>query len=368
MKVIFKIKCRLPWFKYAKRKIELNGNTFEEINKECLQYDMEFCPDIVFNNGKDKFRANNLGEVEIYYDENLSTEQIRTNVNILISFISMCIGDVCQCEDWIIIDDKKYETFFDFPSETHTNLPLYQKRKFWEVSFEEIRNDFNSILDFLFYSPESSIITTYILPNYLATVYFIDFIGSKEWKFKNAVTTIESLIYYIKKEEYTEKEKKNKDKFKKLKSNLKQLEKLEKLKEVEELKDLEELEVLKEFEQNLKAVDTYSAPKRVNLDEKIRDAILLGQECLGVDIKENCNINIYAKKCANTRNILSHYADRNPRNQYLSEDEISDATYFLITLSKFLLLKEICKNIDIATKFKNNLLMRAYLHIYTNWN
>lgn len=344
MKVIFKIKCRLPWFKYAKRKIELNGNTFEEINKECLQYDMEFCPDIVFNNGKDKFRANNLGEVEIYYDENLSTEQIRTNVNILISFISMCIGDVCQCEDWIIIDDKKYETFFDFPAETHTNLPLYQKRKFWEVSFEEIRNDFNSILDFLFYSPESNIITTYILPNYLATVYFIDFIGSKEWKFKNAVTTIESLMYYIKSKEYKTKEQANKDKFKNLKSKVKELEK------------------------DLKTLDDYLAPKRVNLDEKIRDAILLGQKCLGVGIKENFDINIYAQKCANTRNILSHYIDRNPRNQYLTEDEISDATYFLITLSKFLLLKEICKNIDITTKFKNNLLMRTYLHIYTNWN
>ena len=31
MKVAFKIKCRLPWFKYAKREIELSGNTIEEI-------------------------------------------------------------------------------------------------------------------------------------------------------------------------------------------------------------------------------------------------------------------------------------------------------------------------------------------------
>ena len=77
MTVAFKIKCRLPWFKYAKREIELSGNTFEEINQECLRYDMEFCPDAVFNAGKDKFRANNLGEVEIEYAERLSQDKIR---------------------------------------------------------------------------------------------------------------------------------------------------------------------------------------------------------------------------------------------------------------------------------------------------
>ena len=347
MTVAFKIKCRLPWFKYAKREIELSGNTFEEINQECLRYDTEFCPDVVFNAGKDKFRANNLGEVEIEYAESLSQDKIRNHINTLISFISMCVGDICQCEDWIIIDNRIYEKFFDFPSETPTELPLSQKRKFWEVSFEEIRNDFGSILDFLLHSPKSKIITTYILPNYLATVYFIDFIGSLEWKFKNAVTTIESLMYYIKHDEYTEKEKGNKDKFKSLKTIIKQEEGIE---------------------SDLKYIDSYSSPKRISLDKKIHDAILLGQEYLGVDIKNDVDINIYSQKCANTRNLLSHYIEENPRNQYLAENEISDATRFLITLAKYLLLKELCPNVDITTKFKRNLLMRTYLHIYTNWN
>lgn len=376
MTVAFKIKCRLPWFKYAKREIELSGNTFEEINQECLRYDMEFCPDVVFNAGKDKFRANNLGEVEIEYAERLSQDKIRSHINTLISFISMCVGDICQCEDWIIIDNRIYEKFFDFPSETPTELPLYQKRKFWEVSFEEIRNDFGSILDFLLYSPKSKIITTYILPNYLATVYFIDFIGSLEWKFKNAVTTIESLMYYIKHDEYTEKEKGNKDKFKDLKSTLKKIEKLKELENlinIGELKELELLETVKELEavtelEALKPIDAYLSPKRINLDKKIRDAILLGQEYLGVEIKENVDINLYSQKCANTRNLLSHYIEENPHNQYLAENEISDATHFLITLAKYLLLKEICSNVDITKKFKSNLLMRTYLHIYTNWN
>ena len=376
MKVVFKIKCRLPWFKYAKRKIDFLGSTFEEINQERLRYDEEFCPDIVFNNGKDKFRVNNLGKVEIEYGERLTNEQIRTHIHILISFISMCIGDICQCQDWIIIDNQIYETFFDFPSETPLEIPLYQKRKFWEVSFEEIRNDFGSILDFLLYSPKSKIITTYILPNYLATVYIIDFIGNREWKFKNAVTTIESLMYYIKSEDYTNTEKDNKQKFKNLKSTLKKIEKLkdlERLNDVEELKELEPLEALKELEvltefETLKPVSDYLSPKRVNLDKKICDAILLGQEYLGVDIKEEVDINIYSKKCANTRNLLSHYIEENPNNQYLAENEISDATDFLITLSKYFLLKEICQNIDITRKFKSNLLMRTYLHIYTNWN
>ena len=347
MTVAFKIKCRLPWFKYAKREIELSGNTFEEINQECLRYDMEFCPDVVFNAGKDKFRANNLGEVEIEYAESLSQDKIKNHINTLISFISMCVGDICQCEDWIIIDNRTYEKFFDFPSETPTELPLSQKRKFWEVSFEEIRNDFGSILDFLLHSPKSKIITTYILPNYLATVYFIDFIGSLEWKFKNAVTTIESLMYYIKHDEYTEKEKGNKDKFKSLKTKIKQEEGIE---------------------SDLKYIDSYSSPKRISLDKKIQDAILLGQEYLGVEIKKDIDINLYSKKCANTRNLLSHYIEENPHNQYLAENEISDATHFLITLAKYLLLKEICPNVDITKKFKSNLLMRTYLHIYTNWN
>lgn len=347
MTVAFKIKCRLPWFKYAKREIELSGNTIEEINQECLRYDMGFCPDIIFNAGKDRFRANNLGEIEIEYAESLSQDKIRNHINTLISFISMCVGDICQCEDWIIIDNRTYEKFFDFPSETPTELPLSQKRKFWEVSFEEIRNDFGSILDFLLHSPKSKIITTYILPNYLATVYFIDFIGSLEWKFKNAVTTIESLMYYIKHDEYTEKEKGNKDKFKSLRTKIKQVEGIE---------------------SDLKPIDSYSSPKRINLDKKIHDAILLGQEYLGVDIKNDVDINIYSQKCANTRNLLSHYIEENPRNQYLAENEISDATRFLITLAKYLLLKELCPNVDITTKFKRNLLMRTYLHIYTNWN
>lgn len=347
MTVAFKIKCRLPWFKYAKREIELSGNTIEEINQECLRYDMEFCPDVVFNAGKDKFRANNLGEVEIEYAESLSQDKIKNHINTLISFISMCVGDICQCEDWIIIDNRTYEKFFDFPSETPTELPLYQKRKFWKVSFEEIRNDFGSILDFLLYSPKSKIITTYILPNYLATVYFIDFIGSLEWKFKNAVTTIESLMYYIKHDEYTEKEKGNKDKFKSLKTIIKQEEGIE---------------------SDLKYIDSYSSPKRISLDKKIHDAILLGQEYLGVEIKKDIDINLYSKKCANTRNLLSHYIEENPHNQYLAENEISDATHFLITLAKYLLLKEICPNVNITKKFKSNLLMRTYLHIYTNWN
>ena len=309
MTVAFKIKCRLPWFKYAKREIELSGNTFEEINQECLRYDMEFCPDVVFNAGKDKFRANNLGEVEIEYAESLSQDKIKNHINTLISFISMCVGDICQCEDWTIIDNRTYEKFFDFPSETPTELPLSQKRKFWEVSFEEIRNDFGSILDFLLHSPKSKIITTYILPNYLATVYFIDFIGSLEWKFKNAVTTIESLMYYIKHDEYTEKEKGNKDKFKSLKTKIKQEEGIE---------------------SDLKYIDSYSSPKRISLDKKIQDAILLGQEYLGVEIKKDIDINLYSKKCANTRNLLSHYIEENPHNQYLAENEISDATHFLI--------------------------------------
>jgi hypothetical protein len=239
------------------------------------------------------------------------------------------------------------------------------------VSFEEIRNDFGSILDFLFYSPKSKIITTYILPNYLATVYFIDFIGSLEWKFKNAVTTIESLMYYIKHDKYTEKEEGNKNKFKKLKSELKiikKLKKLEKLSEADTFVELDELKVLEEFEQSLKPIDPYLSPKRVNLDKKIFDAIILGREYLGVDIKEDVDIKVYSKKCANTRNLLSHYIEENPHNQYLAESEISDATRFLITLAKYLLLKEICKNIDITKKFKSNPLMRTCLNIYTNWS
>ena len=161
-----------------------------------------------------------------------------------------------------------------------------------------------------------------------------------------------------------------------MKSTLKKIEKLKELENlinIEELKGLELLETFKELEavtelEVLRPIDAYLSPKRINLDKKIRDAILLGQEYLGVDIKNDVDINIYSQKCANTRNLLSHYIEENPRNQYLAENEISDATRFLITLAKYLLLKELCPNVDITTKFKRNLLMRTYLHIYTNWN
>lgn len=259
----------------------------------------------------------------------------------------MCVGDICQCEDWIIIDNKKEVGFFNFPLETLNGLSLCQKNKFWEVCFEELRNDFGSILDFLFFSSESKTITTHILPNYLATNYIIDFLGNKEWKFKNAVTTIESLMNYIKKKEYESIEKDNNSNYKMLKLKVKEL---------------------KEIDGVLRCINSYSCPKRISLATKLQDAILLGEKYLGVDIQKNINLKLYANKCANTRNVLSHYIEENTQNSYLKEDEISDATYFFITLTRYLLLNDICKNVDITKNFKNNLLMRKYLNIYTNWN
>ena len=326
MLVEYQLKCRLPWFRYNKLPLD-------EIIKNPEAHDKLFCPEIPFCPENNLFQANNCGEIRIIYSNNNPLETIRFHAITLLSFISMCVGTVCQYEPWIIIDNEVFSDFFSFPKETSLPYKTHKDVKFWELCFGDIRDDFSSILNSLF-NPTYPPISYHILPNYLATTYYIDFCGSLEWKFQNAVTTVESLMSFINKETYEKTEEEYLNKFNFVKANI----------------DKEYISCI--------------SCRRITLEKKLADAIELGRKKLNVAFVSNFHKNKFSTTCANTRNHLCHYLCENKNKAYLSLREMSEATDFFITLARILVLSEICKNIDITTIFKQNSVLRLFLKFY----
>lgn len=327
MVVEYMLKCRLPWFRYPKA-------SAETISTDIELYENMFCPKIKFNNSS--FCANNKGLIHIEYSENISKEIIYKNAYTLLSFISLCIGTIAQYEPWIKIDNIIYPNFFNFPTETTKGYTTFKDVKFWEFGFEDLIDIFPSILEKLF-CEDNSIISSIILPNYLASTYYIDFIGSLEWKFLSAVTTIESLMSYINSESYAKKEKEFKIIFDKLKNSV-----------PDELKkDFKKLTI-----------------RRVNLQQKIIDAINLGEIILNTKTIKTFDKGNYAKKCATTRNNITHYLDNSNNSECFTTEEMSNARTFLITLSRIILLYKLCPTKNVSQRFKRNSVLRQILNCY----
>ena len=195
---------------------------------------------------------------------------------------------------------------------------------------------FPSILEKLFYE-NNSIINSIILPNYLASTYYIDFVGSLEWNFLNAVTTIESLMSYINSENYTKKETENKIIFDKLKNSVND----------ELKKDFNKLTI-----------------RRVTLQQKIIDAINLGEIIFNTKTIKSFNIGNFSEKCANTRNNITHYLSQSKNRECFTNEEMSNAREFLMTLSRVILLQELCPTKNVSQRFKRNTILRDILHYY----
>lgn len=296
--ISLKLKCHTPWCKYGyDQNAELTLEELEErfFNDTHLFHCNNIC-DITFSN---------LGDITISFYNEITLDSIREITAILLYFISICNGFNCEYAPNVSIDGKEYNDFFSFALEDTTQYPLLKNLKFYELSLQEIKDTFGNIISTLT-APDKRQYYLALLSNFYSLMVYKDFVGNGEYKFRNIVTNLESLITLINIADYQTIETKNKN-------------------FLQELKDLNIISNTK--------INESIMPKGVSLEHKLKDIFSYAQK-FGLTFKPSMSNE--CKKIAYTRNFISHLFV--PNSNLLSNNDRSKYTAIFEILFRMIFL------------------------------
>lgn len=300
--IVMKLKCHTPWCKY-----EYDENpdlTLEELEQRFFNDTHNF-----YCNGICDIKFTNLGKITISFIEEKTLDEIRDVSAILLYFISICNGFNCEYAPNVTIDSKEYKEFFSFAPEDATQYPLLKNLKFYDVSLQEIKDNFVNILCDLL-SANNRRYYLSLLSNYYSLLVYKDFIGNGEYRFRNIVTVFESLatiMFYETK--YKQVEAQNKEYFAQARERLSN-------KSCTICANIDN-----EYTFSKTKTDAQIMPKSVSLDIKLQDIFNYTQK-FGLFFK--LPLSNECKRIAYTRNFISHLFT--PNNNLMNREEMSTYT------------------------------------------
>lgn len=324
-KLEFKLKIHTPWHRFNNR-IEIETKDINEflkiIRKQELSFNKFKCGDLC------NIEINNMGQVRFNFFNNIDEKEANYFVALFIYYISILNGFNCEISKNCKIDGKTYKNYFSFPKEDVTPYPLMKDVKFYEISLESIKDIFGDNMYKLYTHSNGDFILS-ILSNYYSTVFYKDFSGNLEYKFRNIITNLEAIITIIYKEKYNNYRLQNKEK-------------------------------IKEFKMQIHDITDYVLPKNKSLQDKLKDLFNLLTELFGLSLKNN--LNIECEKLANTRNFISHLFEE--QKNIISYKEMSDYTTALPDVFRMLFLYYFgLDNNFIKIKFLRNLTIKQKLSL-----
>ena len=283
--ISMKLKCHAPWCKFS---INQNDLSYEEVEHKFWTDIHKFnCENLCC------IEFDNMGGIHISFVEEQSLHDIKIISAILLYFISLCNGFNCEYDPTAIIDCKIYQNFFSFAQEDKTLLPLVKNQKFYDISLEDIQDNFSHIMSVLL-SPNNRRYFLALLSNYYALTVYKDFVGNGEYRFRNIVTVLESLITLINSDKYA-------------------------AKEAEHANFLQEMKKQELFSNS--QIDKHILAKGMRLQDKIIDIFDYAKR-FGLNIKLDSSKE--SQKIADTRNFISHLFTT--EKEFLNSHEISNYT------------------------------------------
>lgn len=285
MKIIeTKLKIHTPWCRTTKK---LPKDVKPEQSKKAIlnlekQYRIYKC------GGLCDIEINDLGNIRIKFYNNCDIYNVTKLMSIIVYFISICNGFNCEYEKFKI-DGKNVEEFISFPKEDKYDN-LFKNIKFYEISLEDIADKFGDII-YNLYSHKNYDLILSMLANYYSMVFYKDFNGNVEYKYRNIITNLEAITTIINQKRYDNIIKSNKTKFKEL------------------------------VKVNGNKIKDFSIFKGISLETKLKDLFKLIKNKFGISLNQDINNEIL--KLANTRNFISHLFD-NDTLEYLTNEEMCD--------------------------------------------
>ena len=314
-KISINLKSHAPWYKYhIDESSQLSSEEIEQIYLTELHKFV--CGNICV------IQFDNLGNIYVEFNEEQTLSDIKDVSAILLYFISLCNGFNCEYKSTAIIDGKTYQNFFSFAQEDKTFLPLLKNTKFYDISLEDIKDDLSQIIATLL-APDNRRYFLALLSNYYSLTVYKDFVGNSEYRFRNIVTNLESLITLINNDKYTTIENEHKN----------------------FLQDLREQELFSKSE-----MDKHILAKGVRLEEKLQDIFDYAKQ-FGLSLKSNSTVECH--KIANTRNFISHLFKK--EKVFLNREEMSNYSAALEILFRMIFLDHYgVDNALIKNKFLKN--------------
>lgn len=298
-KIEFKLKIHTPWHRFN-NKINIDSKDINKflkiIRKQELAFNNFKCGELC------NIEINNIGNVRLSFFNDTDHKEVNHFIALFIYYISILNGFNCEISKNCKIDGKTYKNYFPFPKEDSTPYPLMKNVKFYEISLESIKNVFGDNM-YKLYTHSNRDFLLSILSNYYSTVFYKDFSGNLEYKFRNIITNLEAIITIINREKYNNYRLKNKEK-------------------------------IKEFKIQIHDINDYVLPKSKSLQDKLKDLFTLLTELFGLSLKNN--LNKECERLANTRNFISHLFEE--QKNIISHKEMADYTSALSDVFRMLFL------------------------------